>query len=428
MQPSSLPVIAMSLALAITGVGCGDEETCEFVPDDTHTDAPPAESEAVFDPTILHRVELVVSEENLCEMSYFDPPSWCGTVVGPTSPYDEPWLPASLTYDGVTLPSVGIRIKGNSTRVNVDDRASFSVKVDELDHEARLLGLERFALNSALHDMALVRAPTAYALARAVGLPAPRTAYAEVHLNGEPYGIYVVAEAVKAPFLAAWFGEERAWGNLYEIAGWDMVDNDVGTDPIANAFGFELHDGEEGRCLDDLRELHEALAEAGDHLGDLPDILAAHFDVDALLRFIALERVLGRGDGFQVGNNYYLYRVPELERFVVLASGMDTLLYAPVPPIDPWELDATSEGLIELLVASPPVVEQYRAIADEVAAAFDDEPILADLDRLGGWLDALPASNERLATELGFIDDAQADLREIVQTRAAYLRERLDAR
>ena len=43
-----------------------------------------------------------------------------------------------MTYDGVRVANAGIRLKGSSTFVGIEDRASFSIKFNEFVKVQRL--------------------------------------------------------------------------------------------------------------------------------------------------------------------------------------------------------------------------------------------------------------------------------------------------
>ena len=55
----------------------------------------------------------------------------------------------------------------------------------------RFLGLKKLTLNNMVQDASMVHEGLAYRAFRAVGVPAPRTGYAFVRLNGSAYGVYL---------------------------------------------------------------------------------------------------------------------------------------------------------------------------------------------------------------------------------------------
>ena len=78
----------------------------------------------------------------------------------------------------------------------------------------RLLGFERFNLHNMIHDPSMMSEELAYGMFRDAGLPASRTGFAWLEINGSTYGLYSLIETVDDDFLDDRF--ESGDGNLYE--------------------------------------------------------------------------------------------------------------------------------------------------------------------------------------------------------------------
>ncbi|MBL8742355.1 MAG: CotH kinase family protein, partial [Myxococcales bacterium] len=146
----------------------------------------------------LHHVEITVDEQ------YLDTLDNDLTVR----------VPATIVYDGETIEQAGLRKKGQSTLQPLDQKPSFSVKLDDTVAGQDIDGIERFALNNTVMDATYTSEPLSYLLYQRGGVPAPRTAHAVVTFNGEVKGIYVVVEAINKQFLEEHYGDGE--GNLYE--------------------------------------------------------------------------------------------------------------------------------------------------------------------------------------------------------------------
>ncbi len=390
------------VALSMLGAACG-ESACVFTPDDTHHNPAPAQSEAIFSKEVLHKIALVVKPEHLGALRH---------GKGPLT--DEPRVPVQITFDEVTISEAKIRLKGVSTYVGIDGRASFSIKFTK---GARLHGMKKILLHSTLHDPLLVRAPISYALAKKVHLPAPRVSYAEVTLNGELFGLYNIVEPINKQYLAAWFSEDLAWGNLYEASDFDVVGR-----ASESPFAPDLKDLDEGRCLDDLRALQDALETATED--DFPAILEQHFDVDRLLRFIALESVVVRTDGFSdARNNFYLYHVPN-SSFVLLPAGFDTVFHT--AGRDPEDLSwAHQSGLGTRLIArlqrAPSLVMRYEQQTALVVDAFALEEMIDTLDHVDRLIHGVQAPSVRVQEEIDAFDEGKTAFLELLRAHAASL-------
>ena len=122
-------------------------------------------------------------------------------------------MSADVEVDDQTFPNVGLRYKGSGSYLASQYRAkrSFKIDFDRNDEDQTFHGLAKLNLNSGAMDPTRIREALAYAVFRAAGVPAPRTAFAEVTLtvpgkyDAEYLGLYTVVEQVDEQFLAAHF-------------------------------------------------------------------------------------------------------------------------------------------------------------------------------------------------------------------------------
>ena len=155
----------------------------------------------VFDPTSISKVELV-------------------------HPAGSPWLtfdylntetyrPANIkiTLAGkkaVTINNVGLRLKGQASRY--DPKFPMKVKFDAFVKGQNFLGLKRMTLNNMVQDPSFVHEATAYKLYRAAGVPAPRTGYSKVSVEGIYMGLYLNIESIDKVFAKRWY---KSTGHIY---------------------------------------------------------------------------------------------------------------------------------------------------------------------------------------------------------------------
>ncbi|WP_437811183.1 CotH kinase family protein [Sorangium sp. So ce1078] len=307
--------------------------------------------EAVFDRTKLHKIAITVDEAHLEQLA---------TDL-------EARVPCTLSYDGEVVSDVGIRQKGNKL-VELEDKPSFSVKIDEFDEQAELHGIKKLLLNNAKQDSAFLREQIGGDLHDRAGVPAPRTAHAVVTLNGVDKGIYVVTEAVDKRFLRRHFGEVNDEGALYEgpCCG-DFVD-DIGAAEL---------DGGEDKGAAALRALADAIRDTPDE--QLAAKLSEHLDLDRFITSFALETLLGHWDGYAYrANNYYIYKNPADGRFVFMPHGMDRILDDPYFDTETAPVAVLPRRIREI----PALDERFRAELDRIASSAWDEPAtLAAIDQ-----------------------------------------------
>lgn len=268
--------------------------------------------------------------------------------------------------DGVgpfsTPMAVGIRLKGRSSFRTLAGKAPFKLKLNQVKG-AKFRGLKKMTLNNMVQDPSMVREALSYELFRAVDVPAPRTGYAFVRVNGEDYGVYLNVETFDDVSLERWFGPFDDPQHLYE--------GEYGTDVTqGEAAAFEVDEGDEA-SLADL----EALIEAVGGEGPFSQRMSGIADLEEMTRMWAVEKYIGHWDGYAgrygslFPNNYYLY------------SGADGLFR-----MLPWGTDLTwleREGfdgesgvLFSQCMADADCKRLYREALVEVAAAI--EPLYLD--------------------------------------------------
>ena len=127
-----------------------------------------------------------------------------------------PWAQGDLTANGKALKKIGVRYAGDATYFASARGVKRPLKLDFTRFEKRdLHGLAAVHLHSMPLDPAKAREAIAYAVFRDAGVPAPRTAFAEVTLtvpgrfDKEYLGLYTVVEDVDQRFLADRFGSDH---------------------------------------------------------------------------------------------------------------------------------------------------------------------------------------------------------------------------
>jgi spore coat protein H len=343
----------------------------------------------VFDPATLHAVEITVDAAYLDKLA---------------TDLDER-VPCTIVYDGERVEGSGIRQKGN-TLIDLAEKPSFSVKLDEFDETADLAGLNKILLNNSLQDPTFLRYRLGADVHARAGIPAARVAHARVTLNGVDKGIYVVVEAIDKDFLRNHFGEVNGEGNLYEgpCCG-DFVDD---------IDHMELEDEKkDGRSRDDLIALAQIIQDTPD--AGLAAALAQRLDLDKFLKSYALEALLGHWDGFAFrGNNHYIYNDPGSGRFVFMPHGMDRILDDPA--FDPETTPMTKLPL--RIRAVPELDARFHAELDALGqSAWDEASLQATIDQAAAVLHTA-SSGEQTSKDLADFDDNVTALRNIVTVRS----------
>jgi CotH protein len=219
----------------------------------------------------------------------------------------------------VSARPVEVRLKGSlgGSFRDLTGKAAFKLKFKKTD---AVLGLRKMTLNNMVQDRSMVHETLAYAAFREAGVPASRTGFAYVRVNGEDFGLYLNLETLDDIALVRMFGAfDDETQHLYE--------GELGADVVpGGAADFEVDEGSDE--ITDLEALIEAVHSEGD--GPWSDRVAANADLAEMVKMWAVEKYIDHWDGYsghtepglQRPNNYYLYSEPS-GRFQMLPWGTD---------------------------------------------------------------------------------------------------------
>jgi len=216
---------------------------------------------------------------------------------------------------------VGVRLKGSTSLERLSGRPSFKIAFNwKLLKGNRFLGLKNLTLNAMTQDGSKLHEFGAYKLFNLMGVPAPRTGWTDLKINGTSRGLYISIESIDDIFLGTKYKDVTQ--HLYEgIALKDLKsgNNDGGKDT--------------GKYL--VKEGWTATPNKND-LGKL--ISAANYssgskwwaklgtvaDRTELLKMFATENFLGHWDGYTgpLQNNHFL-RSNIKNQFTMLPWGTD---------------------------------------------------------------------------------------------------------
>lgn len=273
--------------------------------------------------------------------------------------------PGGFGWDRWYFPQVNVRLKGGwgSTR-SYDQKSGFKVDLNDFDGR-ELFGLEKITLNNMVQDPSYVHESLAYDLFRAAGVPAPRTGWTELLVNGELYGLMLVVETVDDAFLSRWFADKT--GPLYE--GAYGVDFDPG-----RAWEFQHDEGP-----DTGREQIEAIAQLLRQPATDDNVAAVEqlFDMDNLLTVMAIEALTMHWDGYSTSNNYRIYLNPDDGRFVMIPWGTDQTF------VDRWMGPWDGQG------------ELFRFCLRNTACTRRYDDLLVDMADLMEGMDLEPRARAR---------------------------------
>jgi hypothetical protein len=312
------------------------------------------------------------------------------------------WVKATFRYQGKSWNQVAVRLKGHRSMRGLDQKPSFKIRFDKFVKQ-RFLGLRSITLNGMVEDPTQVREALGYRLYREVGVPAPDTGYAQVTLDGEPLGLYLLVESVDEEFLDRRFGDHD--GEMYEGEyGCDLYPEDVE--------GFEV---EIGKKKKNGREHLAALADAA--RGPV-DRLVAELDPSALA-YLAVSALIGDFDGYRHAHNYRIYRDPKRKRWFFIPWGIDRTFYMRLGPFD-------SHGLVaRRCFADRACRIAYLRQLRRVLAAWDKLDLEQGVKVLGAYVAEASAADPRRPFTPERTEKARGRLDEFLSERATDLADEL---
>jgi spore coat protein H len=316
---------------------------------------------------------------------------------------DEEYVPAQACFEGRGIGTVGLRFKGyydslyncfNEQGEMICPRLSMKLKFSEYDLEQRFYGLKRLNFHAYRHDDSRIKERLAYDLYRAMGIVAPRAAWAVLRVNGESQGLYGMVEQVDGRFTAdRW--PENPDGNLYKEL-WP-IHTDV--DYITS----QLETNEDVADVSAFVAFAEAMTTASDE--DLRSTLARYVDLDYLARFLAVGDAIADYDGITYiwtdgtssGNhNYYFYEEAP-DQFTLIPWDLTSTFWinpdhaAPhwtelpedcTETYDYWDGLALAPGCDPVFRAMAEDLSGWRAAGQELLdGPFAEETMLAAIDR-----------------------------------------------
>ncbi|MFC1719961.1 CotH kinase family protein [Pseudomonadota bacterium] len=396
-----LRVDDLPLANVNNGSSDTDFEVTDWT-DDTHSKNVDPNFNEVFNDNVVKRLDFVVTPERW-QMMLDDMTSQYGVFGqnfgGPSlveDTVDPVFVPADVFYNGKQWYRVGIRFKGNSSLQTSWQRGilklSFKLDFDEFEDDypqinnQRFYGFKKLSLKNNYDDKSQLREKVAAEVFANAGVAVSHTAFYTLyvdHGNGPEYfGLYTLVEEVDGPVIETYFVSDD--GNLYkpEGDGASFVENSFDED------SFEKKTNEDEEDWSDILALFSALH--SDSYGNNPTSwragLESIFDVDAFLKYLAVNQVIQNWDTYgKMTHNYYLYNNPDNSKLTWIPWDNNEALQEGKMggslSLNFSNLEAGKWPLIEKIYADDSYRAKYNVYVSEVInGAFETNAIQATYD------------------------------------------------
>jgi hypothetical protein len=227
-----------------------------------------------------------------------------------------------ISYGSLTSPllDISLKLKGTTSMSALNATPSFKIRFKKDAAGLGYLGLRRMTLNAMTQDTSKLHEFGSYALFNAMGVPASKTGWAKVLVNGANKGLYVNIEQPDQVFMSKRFRDITQ--HVYEgVATKDLkLGNDDGAEQTGSFlvdYGWKVTPNK-----NDLKSIIDAVNEADP--AKWYENLNTFFDRTTLLKTLAVENFVGHWDGYSGPdiNNYYL-RTSTGNKFSLIPWGTD---------------------------------------------------------------------------------------------------------
>lgn len=138
----------------------------------------------LYDKSVVHKIDVQMEQSKWSEFL--------------THADEEIYYPCDVVIDGEKFENVGIRTKGNSSRMFVSQsnsqKYSWRIKFDKYDKFQNYYGLTELCMNNMFSDPSCMRDMLCYDALHEIDGVGPNCAWTDMYLNGELFSFYFLAE------------------------------------------------------------------------------------------------------------------------------------------------------------------------------------------------------------------------------------------
>jgi hypothetical protein len=382
----------------------------------------------LYDSSIIRNVYLDFSQANY----------WTLLTNNYTSKTD---IPATMTVDGVVYDSVGVRFKGQTSySMNNTQKKSFNITMDYAKAGQDLMGYKTLNFNNAFQDASFLR-EVFYQHQIHRHIPAAKSNFIHLYLNGLDWGIYPNVQQLNKTFYEEWFlsndgvswradrpdgtvggggpgGGGPGWGD--GTAGL----NYLGADTSSYKTYYTLKSSGVENPWDLLVEATFALNNTA--TADLPSVLPGYLDIDRTLWHLASEIGFTDDDSYVYKGkmDYYLYYEPETGRITPVEydgnSSMETNFATSWSPF--YNQNKVNYPLLNKILAVPQWRQRYLAHLRTIMNEEMNPTVCgAMLDNYKSMIDALVEADPKKIYSYAQFNTEVTTLKNFFTTRRNYL-------
>ncbi len=361
--------------------------------------------DTLFSSSQIHTINIELNQAN-----WFD--SLLATHAG------DYYIPANVIVNGITYNNVGVKFKGNSSFNNPSIKKSMKIDFNIYDSTLALNGLKKINLNNGFKDPTFLREKICLDFLRNQGANAPRSTYANVYLNNQLWGFYLLVEEIDKTFLKDRFNNKN--GNLFKgDPNGDL--KYLGNNLIFYYPKYELHTNETVNDWNDLLNLISILNTTP--AASLETSLENVFNLNTWYISWATNILFANLDSYQgSGHNYFIYHNTITDKFEFIAwdvneafgnfqQGMSLQQIKNLAP-DYIPNPAGNRPLEEKLLAlSSMKSDYYDVLYHMLSNGFDTTTMYPVIDSLADWIrPSVYADPNKFFTNNNFESNINVDL------------------
>ncbi len=353
-----------------------------------------------FSDAVVHEVAITLSDA-----------SWSALVA---DPYE--FTVGDVSFDGESVSGSGVRLRGKVGSFRpIDQKPKFKFDFGEFIDGQDLHGLKAIALNNEVVDCSYLKEPVAYRIFRDAGIPAPRTSFAHVRVNGEDYGLYVVIEVPDSRFLSDRLPGDDS-GQLYDGKYVYYDDGTYTMLDFANQVDdlFQLEEGVPDGNAEIVTVSNRILATPPGFQSAMSDLV----DWDELHTVFAVEQWIGHVDGYAMDrNNYRAYFRPSDQKMILIPWDFDYAFIEDYQWGMSWSRPAGA--IAHYCWVDADCYASQTASMSALLGLVDTDSVLADYDAMAELTHDLAKDDPRRECAAPSVRQERASVRSWIEGRTA---------
>jgi spore coat protein CotH len=410
----TFPIATIAVMTALVGCSAGGGQGVGVV----NTDAGDGGGDAA-DPALAKRPDPampIFDEEHIHQIDLQMTPDDWQSIINDSE--GDTWRHATLTYDGVVVPDVGVHPSGESSRFAGNVKMAIRVKFDAFNGRGKFGGIKEINVKGEYDDTSMMRERLAEWVFRNV-MPAPAVVHGRMTVNGDLRGLFSIRESwdedsIKQRYTAP-------VGPLYRLRPGEKIDpyNYIGDAPgLYVPLPWEPHINNPARGDDVIAPFLSILT-------NTPAQADQAADMNQLVTYLACSAITMITDGF-VGDtgvsDHFQYFDPQSGKFFILSWDTDNTFSSQGEKPDRSIFKSFGTNKLSTAVRDVATFHaQYVAKIAEVMKKIPASQVQAQLDHIYGLIKDTAYEDPIKAFTNSTFDWSVGYVRDFIAQRYAYL-------